>query len=314
LVLVSFFVFSSIVLGIIFKKYIFLLFHHSVYYCQQIIGALPIRLPGNLGEASLAVLLVMLLYITLKLMVTQIKTLKMKRWLYISTVRSGAIKKLANRLELQNKVFVFQKSYPSAFCFGFRNPKIYLSTELVKILSRSELEAVIRHEKYHLENKDAFIFLFASMAQIMLPFFPLISDISKKYRIQNEIEADRAAIEGMNDSEPIISVLRKLVSHDHKNTFNFGPALGDWDTLELRIKRLLNKKVETIKTPVGSILISVVSWLILSALAFTPVNALDNDLHSYYTCSSYDNQKYNPKSYSSYSSSRGRLFSGFLVD
>ena len=314
LVLVSFFVFSSIILGIIFKKYVFLLFHHSVYYCQQVIGALPIRLPGNLGEASLTVLLVMFLYTTLKLVVTQIKTLKMRRWLYLSTVRSGTIKKLANRLELKNKVFVFKKSYPSAFCFGFWKPKIYLSTGLVKILSRSELEAVVRHEKYHLENKDAFVFLLSSMAQILLPFFPLISDISKKYRIQNEMAADEAAVVGMREAKSLVSVLKKLVAYEPKRSLALALSLADWNTLEFRIKRLLNKKIESKKIPVGSILISVISWLILGALAFTPVEALDNDLHSYYTCSSYDNQKYKSKPYSSYSSDRGRLFSGFFVD
>jgi len=275
MVLIGFFAFSSMMLGSLFRKYVLIFFHQSIYYCQQVIDGLPIRLPNNLGEASLMVFLVMLMYITIKLVATMVKTSKIGRDLSASTVRSPVIKRMAKKLGLQNKLSVYLSDHPSAFCFGFINTKIYVSTGLVNILSEIELEAVMRHERYHLENKDAFTCLFASVVQTMFPFFPVISDVSKRYRILNEVEADRAAIRGMKNSKSLISVLKKLLSHDHKNTFNFAPSLGEWDTLEYRVKKLVNQKVERRRSPVTNIVVSLVSLVVLVGLSLSQVTAFE---------------------------------------
>ena len=274
-VLLGCFLFSSVILGVIFKKYVFLFFHHSVYLCQQVISSWSLRFPGNLGKAVPLIFLAMLLYLAIKLVMTWIKVLKMKRFLSFSIVHSDMVKKLAEKLELRNKLFVYRNTCPDAFCFGFINPKIYISTGLVGILSEIELEAVVRHEKHHLENKDALTHIFASVTRTLFPFFPVISDISNRYRVQNEIEADEAAIKGMKSSASLVSVLRKLVSFDHKNTFDFGPSLGDWDTLETRIKRLVNHKIERQRSSMANVAISLISLVMLMTLSLSQVSAIE---------------------------------------
>lgn len=297
IVLSSFFIFSSVILGVLLKKYILLLLHHSIYYCQEMANALPIRLPGNLGKVSIVVFPTIFTIITIKLAITWIKSLRIKNHLYSTLVYSDKIKQLIKKLNLQNKTFVYQNNHPSAFCFGFKNPKIYISTGLIQILSELELEAVLRHERYHLENRDTLMLFFASIMQWLFPFFPIISDISKNYRIQTEIAADDSVIKGMQNSKSLISVLGKLVAYEPKNPLAFVPSLADWDTIEIRIKKLVKQKVEYGKIPLGNIAISLISFVILSALALTPVNAvefhdkgkdivvfsIDNSCHPYYT-------------------------------
>src|SRR3989344_6388213 len=275
IVLFSFFIFSSVILCFLLKKYILLLLHHSIYYCQEMVNALPIRLPGNLGKMSVLAFLITAAIITVKLVVTWIRALRIKNHLHPSLVYTDEIKRLIKKLNIQNKMFVSQNDYPSAFCFGFKDPKIYISTGLIQILSVAELEAVFRHEKYHLENKDALMLFFASIIQSLLPFFPIISDISKNYRIQKEIAADDSVIKGMQNPELLISVLGKLVTYEPKNTLAFTPSLADWDTIEIRIKKLVKQKVKYGRISLGNIVLSLVSFVILGVLALAPVNAVE---------------------------------------
>ena len=275
IVISGFLIFSTGILGILFKKYVFLLLHHSIYYCQEMVNALPIRLPGNLGQISILVFFTIFAVITLKLVVTWIKTLRMKSHLHASLVYTDKIKQLIEKLNLQNKIFVYQNDQPSAFCFGFRNPKIYISTGLIQILSEPEIEAVLRHEKYHLENKDALVLFFVSITQSVFPFFPIISDISKSHRIQKEIAADESVIKGMRNTEALISVLRKLLTYEPKNTLDFTPSLADWDTIEIRIKKLVKQEVKYGRISLCNIAISLFSFVVLGALALTPVNAVE---------------------------------------
>ena len=102
-ILSGFFIFSSAMLVILLKKYLLLLLHHSIYYCQEMVHALPIRLPENLGEVSILAFLMILTIVMLKLVVAWIKALKIKNYLCSSLVYTNKIKQLSEKLNLQNK-------------------------------------------------------------------------------------------------------------------------------------------------------------------------------------------------------------------
>ena len=90
-------------------------------------------------------------------------------------------------------------------------PKIYISTGLLSHLTKKELEAVLRHEQYHLENHDTFTMIVASVAHSLFPFFPLVSDLINKYRIDREIRADKFAVSKIGDQYPLVSVLKNFL-------------------------------------------------------------------------------------------------------
>lgn len=274
-VLLGFGVFMSFMLGIIFRKYTLLFFHQSVYLCQGIFNALPIRLPENIGETGVLMLMAMFLFLVIKLVATWIKSLRILKRLDISSVRNVTVERLSKKLDLRKKILVCQNDDPLAFCFGFSHPKIYLSTGLIKILTKTEIEAVLRHEKYHLNHKDALVGFFATITQSLFPFFPIITDIFRYVRIQNEIAADKSAVIAMRSSGPLISVLRKIVAYEPIKPFALTVSLAEWDSLEIRIKKLINIEVDNRNMHTGNVLISLFSLLILSAIVLTPVRAVE---------------------------------------
>ncbi len=182
---------------------------------------------------------------------------------------------LIKKINLLNKVFVINDNKPFAFCFGIRNPKIYISTRLLALTTMSELEAVLHHEKYHLEHRDSLTHLLASMTHSLFPFLPILIDIIKHYQIQREVNADHAVTQAMNGNESLVSVLKKLMCCTPTPVFVLATSLAEWDTLELRIKALIEQRAVYPKVSFLRIGISVISILMMYGLLIAPVNAID---------------------------------------
>ena len=72
----------------------------------------------------------------------------------------GIVRRLAQRAELpMPRVYVMQKDQPNAFATG-RNPKhgaVAVTTGIMRILSREELEGVIAHELAHIKHRDILV-------------------------------------------------------------------------------------------------------------------------------------------------------------
>lgn len=74
------------------------------------------------------------------------------------------------------KIFLIEDQSPNAFATG-RNPKnaiVCVTSGLLKILNKSELEAVIAHELSHIKNYDILI---ASLAVVLASTITLLSNI-----------------------------------------------------------------------------------------------------------------------------------------
>lgn len=69
-------------------------------------------------------------------------------------VQLKRVVRLAEHLRLANRVDVVRSEQPYAYCYGLLRPRICLSTGLVHLLDDEELEAVLLHERYHLQNYD----------------------------------------------------------------------------------------------------------------------------------------------------------------
>lgn len=61
---------------------------------------------------------------------------------------------LVRRLGLQHRLMVIESSQTDAFCYGLFQPQICITTGLLALLSLSEVEAVLRHERHHLQRRD----------------------------------------------------------------------------------------------------------------------------------------------------------------
>ncbi len=72
----------------------------------------------------------------------------------------GIVRRLAQRAELpMPKVYIIDQDQPNAFATG-RNPKngaVAVTTGIMRILSREELEGVIGHELAHIKHRDILV-------------------------------------------------------------------------------------------------------------------------------------------------------------
>ena len=211
---------------------------------------------------------------TTKLFFILLKAQLLKRKLIKKSRTNPSFAALLEKLQLTDRTYFIDSEKQFAFCLGIRKPKIYISTALVSLLNIQEVEAVLRHERYHLENRDTLTMIVASIGESLLPFFPLISDFLHNYRIEREIKADKEAIQGLGDEKPLIAVLKKLLGTPSVAMVSVA-AIADQDTLEPRILMLVKKDAHFRKFKIKHIFISVFSAFIMGAIVLSPVQAVE---------------------------------------
>ncbi len=177
-----------------------------------------------------------------------------------------AVLKLINKYGLVDKVKIILDKKPLAFCFGFFQPKIYLSTGLIKLMNGPELEAIILHEKYHLLKKDN-IFLTTTnfIKQLFFPF-PILTDYFDSLIKMKEIKADLYGVILLGRKQPIVSAFKKLLNFDNKDSYllSYSSAFTNDQYFENRIHALFGKKSFSFSFKLRNILISMLSLIILT--------------------------------------------------
>lgn len=259
------------------SKYIPFFLHNTVYYCSQIlqsVSAQPLQL--NLKTFTLWGLVALALYTVIRIFLTVYRIFQQHKSLEQKATGSVDILSIIEKLDLRNKVRVIEDNRMGAFCFGITSPKIYISTQMISVATDDEIEAVLRHEKYHLENNDTLVMLFAVFTESLFPFFPLLTDFISYYQTHRELQADKCAISAMEQGKDHLrSILTKLMSHDIYPAYITAPGFADAHTLEARIRTLIKETPITPSLSVKNVLVSILSVTILGGLAVAPVQAIE---------------------------------------
>jgi len=275
------FIFSSLSIFLITSyffvlvKFFPILIHHTFYYCREMAKAISLNLPGNLGIIVFGTLIVLALYTAFKLFVTSVKVYKFRQLLSRSIDHDHNLADIFRALNLTGKVIVMHETKSYAYCFGVRNPKIFITTGLIALVSKKELVIILRHEKYHLEHRDNLILLLATFIESLFPFFPILTDFIRIYKTDRELLADQAAIQGEGDKRSLSSILKKLLQYEPATIPVLAPAIADADTLETRIKTLLSIKVNYRKFGKRNLVYSLAFVAVLIVLMGTPVHAVE---------------------------------------
>ncbi len=271
-------IFSLLSFGHIFVafKYFQILIHHSLYYCQEMAKALSVQFSDDIGKTIALLLLAAIFFTLFKIILAVREIVQFRKSLQNAQLtHNRLLRTLADKLQLQNKIVLFEHIKPQAFCFGIRNPRIYISSGLVKLMNRAELEGILRHEKYHLEHRDTITLLLASVTESVFLFFPVVSDFIRIYRAQREVEADKAAIAQGSKSQSLKDVLRKLIQFEPVTHPRHVPGIAGADTLETRIQILSYIKPAQYKIGIKNILLSIFSLGALILLIVAPVYAIE---------------------------------------
>jgi beta-lactamase regulating signal transducer with metallopeptidase domain len=258
------------------QKYLPFFLHSTIYYCQNIIQTVSAQPLSMIASKPLFVgFLAVMSFIGLRLFVLVVQLLKEKKQFRQATLPHGELQRVAQELTIADQVRMIKERRPLAICFGIFQPKIYISSGLLKIVDANELRAILTHEKYHLDHRDNLAMLTASIVQNLLPFFPIVKDFIKHYRIQRELEADAAATCDRNNNTHLISALEKLIQYEPQYAFVGASGLGVFDTLETRIRYLVHKTKYKPRVTVANVVVSGISLFVLLSLSLAPVQAIE---------------------------------------
>ncbi len=144
----------------------------------------------------------------------------------------------AHNLSTEDIVYL-NLNAPHAFCVGFWRPRIWLTAGLVNLLTDEELTAVLVHEDYHYRRRDPLRLLISRSLKSAFFFLPLIGDLAKFVELQQEIAADEAVIEYLNDDLPLLCTLQKLLTQNIKPTPLTGATVTPFNVTETRLRRLV---------------------------------------------------------------------------
>ena len=154
--------------------------------------------------------------------------------------RDSRLDNIAQRLNLQDRVFLLDSDDYISFCTGFLSPRIYVSKAIVESLTAEELEALLLHERYHLTNRDPLRILLGELIVSGLFFVPVLRDLFKRYLVKKEIAADQYAIQYQGNRLGIARTLNKLLQKEAcDGTVSF--AASGTDALRDRIDNMLGR-------------------------------------------------------------------------
>jgi beta-lactamase regulating signal transducer with metallopeptidase domain len=162
---------------------------------------------------------------------------------------------------------VISCSAPIAVTMGFLHPRIILSTGLLNLLDKNEVEAVIYHELYHKKHRDPLkIFLLSLFASIMW-YIPILKWFHQKYKIVREILADHYAINKQGTSVDLGSALLKMLKTVNRANMPFSYVSFADTSVNYRIKYILDPQTEIpLKLPFMLTITSIYVFLMLSVL------------------------------------------------
>jgi len=96
-----------------------------------------------------------------------------------------------------------------AFSAGLVQPRIYVSTALLRRVSASELEATLLHELAHVRRRDPLRCWLVELVVWSLRF-PRTAWLGLAHRAARESRADAQATAGMGDDRPLLQALGKV--------------------------------------------------------------------------------------------------------
>jgi beta-lactamase regulating signal transducer with metallopeptidase domain len=98
---------------------------------------------------------------------------------------------------------------------GVLHPQIYLPYEIDRLLTKSELNAVLLHELTHARRRDNLIWLIHEIGLCLLWFHPLVWITGSRLALYRELSCDDSVIQSAYGEE-LVSALAKLAKPDRE--------------------------------------------------------------------------------------------------
>lgn len=176
----------------------------NVVICNNCLGLI---IPSFLGKSALLLVAISLASLCISLLRANL----FLRTLATIKGKPRIVSKIEGKYSLQKKIVLFKHQKPLAFCLGYVSPKIYLSSQLFKLMTHSEIEAVILHEQQHIIGNDNLKLSILYMVKSTFFFFPIIGDLVNNIELKQEIQADDKTIQIIGEKSALVTALRKVI-------------------------------------------------------------------------------------------------------
>lgn len=182
----------------------------------------------------------------------------------------GALERVVARAGLGGRVEILLSPRPLAFCHGFRQPRVCLTSGLVAALDEHELEAVLRHEGYHVAYRDPLKLATANMLAAVFFFLPIFAMLRDYYAVAKELAADRHAMRAMGEERSLAAALYKLLALTPAG--DVMPVIGATTCLTERVDALLGERVSPRRHfPLAGLLRTMIGAWLLAFPLFAPL-------------------------------------------
>ncbi|MEK7644243.1 MAG: M56 family metallopeptidase [Patescibacteria group bacterium] len=156
------------------------------------------------------------------------------------TKHSPKLREILSNIGLgRDKVIEIREAKPIVFCYGFWIPRICISTGLVKMLNRNELQAVMLHENSHRRSYEpAKLFIVKFFCSIFF-FLPGLKTYARQYATYSELAADEKATNNFTDKPRLAIAILKISEKEDRILLRDGLALSFFSsTIEERVNKL----------------------------------------------------------------------------
>ncbi|MEK7213091.1 MAG: M56 family metallopeptidase [Patescibacteria group bacterium] len=194
-----------------------------------------------LGGLMLLLALILAVYTILRL------CLKTRKFVRVNVRRqkdqpSDKLAKISRELGIADRVAENESKEPIVFCYGYRRPKICISSTLISRLSESELTAVLAHEKFHMQAREPVKLLIVRIISLLFFFAPGVKLLAGKYVTFSELAADEAATAGFTNKIPLAQALHKIIGWEQKRALGRMFALSFFSSVtEERVRKLTDE-------------------------------------------------------------------------
>lgn len=184
---------------------------HVVEFCLMVWHALAVQLAYRLMFLGLIVLTLSVIAFLVRLWWhARLTERHIQKLLLKKQILPVKLAGMLEQLALATYVDLVVAPQPFAFCYGWRKPRVLVTTGLVESLDDVELKSVLAHEKYHLAQRDPFKILVARALRDAVVFVPFLKDLVENFLVLQEIAADQSALEAGATREALASALLKV--------------------------------------------------------------------------------------------------------
>lgn len=217
---------------------------------------------------------------------------------YINSYSSQALKRsswklrsVADELDIsKEKITEFKSDGAAVFCHGFFRPGICISNSLVKLLDKSELKAVLMHEKQHMESYEPLKLFIAIYFQNIFFILPGIGKLARKYLTLSELSADEMACADLGGKSKLASAIYKITEQDERGSKSDVSSLAIAERVSLLSDATY---IPNFKNLGKSLIACLGIFVVVSAIAFSVLSNSSKayDMHSEGLCVLPDNKK-----------------------